>query len=120
MWRRALETLDTARLIVDVITGMAGADVLLLDISAITLIADYFVIATADSNRQLDAITQAIVRQIGDQAGVEPRAVEGTAASGWVLLDYGAIVVHLFSERQRDYYRLEELWSAGRTIVRMA
>jgi ribosome-associated protein len=98
---------------------MMGVDVLLLDISAVTLIADYFVIASAESERQMRAISEEIAEKLKGQE-IVPLSTEGTPASGWILLDYGSIVVHLFSERQRGHYRLEDLWSNARTVLRMA
>jgi len=97
-----------------------GSDVLLLDLSQITLIADYFVVATGDSERQIKAITDDLVEQLKANQGLSPISVEGTPASGWVLIDYGSIVVHLFSEVQRNRYQLEAFWSDARTVVRIA
>ena len=109
-----------ARLIIDRIIDKMGSDVLLLDLSEITLIADYFVIATGDSERQLKAMAEDVVYDLKSKCGLNPLSVEGSASSGWVLIDYGSIVVHLFSHAQRSRYRLEELWSDGRTVVRVA
>ena len=96
-----------------------GTDIVLLDIGKITLVADYFVIATGETQRQLGAIAED-VRQVIKDLGVAVRPTEGGVESGWVLLDFGSVVVHLFSPAQRDFYQLEELWSEARTIVRMA
>lgn len=104
----------------DVIASKLGSDILLLDISDITLIADYFVIATAESSRQLKAIVEDIQQQVKEEYDQKPLSVEGTPESGWMLLDYGSIVVHLFSEAQRNRYQLERLWSDARTVVRIA
>lgn len=112
--------MDTAHFIMDVIAGKLGSDILLLDISDITLIADYFVIATAESSRQLKAIVEDVQEQVKKEYGKQPLSVEGTPESGWMLLDYGSIVVHVFSEAQRSRYQLEKLWSDARTIVRIA
>ena len=120
MWRSALDDLEIARDIVEVISGGLGEDILLLDLSQITLIADYFVIATAETERQAKAISEALVTHLKREHGLVPVSVEGTSESGWVLLDYGAIVVHLFTPARRSHYKLEELWSQARTIVRMA
>lgn len=117
---RLLNPLETAHAIVDLISAKMGSDVLLLDLSKITIIADYFAIATANSQRQLKALAQDTQDEMKKQYGVRPLSVEGSAESGWILLDYGAVVVHIFTERQRDYYRLEELWSDARTVVRIA
>jgi ribosome-associated protein len=105
---------------VDIIAAKMGADILLLDLTGITIIADYFVIATADSDRQLQAIADDLQAQLKADESVRPLAVEGTAGAGWVLLDYGSVVVHLFSPHQREYYALEEFWEKGRTVVRVA
>ena len=118
--RKPLDTLDTARLIVDAVAGKLGSDILLLDISEVTLLADYFVIATGASARQLDAMAEDIRLRVKEHDGVTPHSSEGNADSGWVLLDYGGIVVHLFSPAQRNRYQLEELWSNARTVVRIA
>ncbi|MCD6520517.1 MAG: ribosome silencing factor [Anaerolineae bacterium] len=115
-----LEPIETARFAVDVIASKMGADILLLDISDLTIIADYFVIATGESERQIKAITEELVHQLKEKHALLPLSVEGTPMSGWVLLDYGSVVIHIFSERQRNRYQLEELWQKARTVVRMA
>ena len=96
-----------------------GSDVVLLDLSQVTLIADYFIIAAGESERQIDALVESVVEQ-GKEVGLKPLSIQGTAASGWTLIDYGSIVVHLFSPAQRRRYQLEEFWSNGRTVVRIA
>ena len=84
-----------------------GSDILLLDISGITLIADYFIIATADSSRQLKAIATDVATCLKNDHNIRALSVEAAGASGWTLLDYGAVVVHLFTPKQRDYYSRE-------------
>ena len=116
---RTLDLLDTARLLLDAIASKMGSDVVLLDLSQVTLIADYFIIATGESERQIDALVESVVEQ-GKEVGLKPLSIQGTAASGWTLIDYGSIVVHLFSPAQRRRYQLEEFWSNGRTVVRIA
>jgi ribosome-associated protein len=104
----------------DVIAGKLGSDILILDLTGITIIADLFVIATADSDRQLQAISEELDLQLKTQQNLRPLAIEGIPASGWILLDYGSIVVHLFSEAMRSRYQLEQLWQDARTVVRLA
>jgi ribosome-associated protein len=115
-----LEPQQTARAIVDSIASKMGEDILLLDLAGLTIIADYFVIATAETDRQLNAMAEDIVADLKKEAQRAPLHVEGLAQSGWVLLDYGDVVVHLFLQAQRDYYDLEGLWSLARTVVRIA
>ena len=105
---------------VDVVASKLGRDILLIDLTSLTIIADYFVIATADSDRQLQAISDELEGQLKTLQNLQPRAIEGTPVSGWILLDYGSIVVHLFSEAMRSRYQLEQLWQDARTVVRLA
>ena len=90
----------------------------MLDIRRICSFADYFVICSGDSNRQIEAIREEISKAL-KQEGVIPHHSEGTADSGWVLLDLGGVIVHLFSPQQRDYYRLDELWNEATPVIRI-
>ena len=103
----------------DVAADRQDSDILLLDLRAISPIADYFVICSGNSERQIEAIEREIVDQLRNVERVRPRQREGNAASGWVLLDYGDIVVHIFSVAEREFYHLEDLWSAAPTVVRV-
>jgi ribosome-associated protein len=105
-------------LILDLISDKKGADILLLDTRPVSFLADYFVIATADNERQMKAIADEIQEQLKLHA-LRPLGVEGTPASGWMLLDYNGVIVHLFSLAMRDYYRLEQLWERAPIIVRI-
>ncbi len=113
-----LQSAELAREIVDILSERQADDIVLLDISAVSSFADHFVIGTVGSTRQADAIIDALHRALGPR-GVRPRRSEGTPDSGWVLIDYGDVVVHLFSPEDRAYYDLEELWSAGVPLVRV-
>ncbi len=117
--RSRLDALALAQRIVDIAADRQASDILLLDLRAVSPIADYFVICSGNSERQLEALEHAIVGQLRDQEHVRPRQREGSAASGWVLLDSGDGVVHIFRARAREFYRLEELWSAAPTVVRV-
>ncbi|MDX1946700.1 MAG: ribosome silencing factor [Pirellulaceae bacterium] len=93
-----------------------GQDVVVLDMRGQTSIFDFFVIATGSSNRQLRAISDSIDDVLQKQFGHRRVGVEGYEESHWILLDYGSIVVHLFDEKSRDYYRLEDLWAGAKPI----
>jgi len=107
-----------ARLIIDLVSDKKGEDILLLDTRAVSVITDYFVIATSDNERQTKAIADEISRQLKKHA-VLPLGVEGKPDSGWILMDYNGVLVHLFSRAMRDYYRLEELWEHAPIVVRI-
>jgi ribosome-associated protein len=113
-----LETLDLARKIVDIASEKQAVDIVLLDTQDVCSFADYFVICSGESNRQLKAIIDAISEQL-KQENIKPMHEEGTPDSGWVLLDYGSVIVHIFDSFQRDYYQLEKLWENAPTKVRV-
>jgi ribosome-associated protein len=92
--------------------------VLLLDISKVASFADYFVIASGQTARQLQAMLESVDGGLSPE-GVEPLGREGNAASGWALLDYGDVIVHLFGQEERGYYDLEGLWHDATPVVRV-
>lgn len=119
-WRGgSLEPLDLARRIVELVEDKQASDIVLLDIRPVSIVADYFVICNGSSERQIGALAREVMETLEREADVAPLHAEGDAASGWVLLDYGAVVVHIFAPAEREYYRLEELWSAGLPIVQI-
>jgi len=79
-------------------------------------LADYFIICSGDTERQVKAIVDE-VRERGQDAELRPSQVEGTPGSGWMVLDYGVVIVHVFLPSERDYYQLEELWSDATLVV---
>jgi ribosome-associated protein len=110
--------LDLARRIVELAEDKKAADIVLLDLGELTTLADAFVICSGGSERQVDAIADGIQGGLRDE-GVRSIGREGTAASHWVLLDYGSVVVHVFTPPERDYYQLERHWSGARTVLRV-
>jgi len=114
----SLDATELAKKIVDIAADKKAEDVVLLDIRRLTTIADYFVICSGASERQIAAITQAVLEEM-DKESIAPLHSEGIGESGWVLLDYGSVIVHIFAPEVRDYYRLERLWSQALTVVRI-
>lgn len=88
-----------------------ASDLSILEVADILAVVDLFVLASAGSDRQLKAVADEIERALREDHDRKPARREGTPASGWLLLDYGDIVCHLFSTEQRDFYSLERLWS---------
>jgi ribosome-associated protein len=114
-----MDALELARNIADVIADQKGENVVLLDIQGVSILADYFVIASATSERQMGAIIEDVRLKAKQALEARPLRVEGKPASGWVLVDYGSVVVHLFTPESRAYYDLEGLWREARVVVRM-
>ncbi len=91
---------------------------MLLDARGVCSFADYFVMCSAQSSRQIDAIYNEIMHSLKSE-GLLPNHREGTVDSGWMLLDYGDVIIHIFAPAERDYYQLDELWSQARPVVRI-
>ena len=90
----------------------------MLDTRQVCSFVDYFVICNGESVRQIEAICQDI-RGALKHEGIIPHHSEGTAESGWILLDLGEVIVHIFSPAQRDYYQLDDLWDRATPIIKI-
>ena len=90
-------------------------DIKVIDIREVSVIADYFVITSGSNLNQVQAIVDNVEEQLG-RAGFEPKQVEGTRSSNWILMDYGDIIVHLFDEENRLFYDLERIWRDGKEL----
>jgi ribosome-associated protein len=118
--RPAEETtpLEVARRIVDVAADRQAVDIVLLDIGQHSSFADYFIICNGTSDRQIKAIVDTVIEEL-EREGEHALHVEGSPGSGWVLIDYGAVIVHVFAPEERQFYRLERLWQDSPTILRV-
>ena len=94
-------------------------DILLLDIREVSPFADFFVVCSGNSERQLKALAESVREAAKKDLGILPHHVEGEAFSGWVLLDYVDVIVHIFDPELRAYYNLEGLWQEGKVLLRM-
>ena len=106
-----METTDLAKKIMAILEEKKAADILALDISEISTLADYFILASAENVRQLDALEDAVEEGIRLELNKE-----GEGDSGWILIDYKDIVVHLFTKEQREFYDLEKIWSDAKRV----
>lgn len=114
-----LESIEIARYVVDVVEDKKAEDILLLDLRPDAIIADYFVICTGNSDRQLRALADGVREQVKEKYAKLPFSVEGKPESGWVLMDYGNIVVHLFQAEKRRYYDLEGMWRSAHVLLQI-
>ena len=102
--------------VADILTETPAANTVVLDISDRSSFADFFVICSGENERQLRAIANTVREQLSAEDRY-PRRVEGESISGWIVVDYGDVVVHVFDVNQREFYRLEELWSDAVTVL---
>ena len=113
-----LETLEIARIAANFLEEKKGEDIVLMDIHEISDFADYFILCTGTSDRMLSALADDLVRRMRSQESLHART-EGSPQDGWILVDFGNLIVHLFSPDRRDYYRLEDLWGKGKVLLRL-
>jgi ribosome-associated protein len=104
---------------VDAVEDKKAEDIVLLDLRPDAIIADFFVICNGLSDRQLRALTDNVREVIKERYGKLPFSVEGTPESGWMLMDYGDVVLHAFVEAKRRYYDLEGLWRSAHILLRI-
>ena len=110
--------MDLARSVVTTLEDKKGEDILLMDIQNLASFADYFIICNGTSDRMLDALADSVAEAAKKEFGIIARP-EGEPVDGWLVVDLGDVVVHLFSPDQREYYDLEKLWDRGRVLLRL-
>ncbi len=115
---QVVSAIETARKMVDAASDKKAQDIVLLDVRKISSLADYFVICSAAVERQIRAIAEGVEEAL-DAVDVPPYKREGTPADGWVLLDYGDVILHIMTAEQRAFYRLEQVWEQAQIVVRL-
>lgn len=110
---------EKAALITKAADDRRALDILTLDLQGITLVADYFVICSGTSDVHIRAIAEGIEETLKKEHHIRPAAVQGRTEANWIILDYGDVVVHVFSEAERVYYDLEELWDKAPIVERI-
>jgi ribosome-associated protein len=107
-----------ARRAAEIAAEKQAQDIVVLDVRGIVGFTDFFVISNGSTSRQVNAIRDEVVRQLKKEK-VLPLQYEGSTASGWLLVDYGDVIVHIFAPEQREYYQLDKLWTDAETVLRI-
>ncbi len=107
-----------ARKVVEAASDKQAIDIVLLDAREACSFADYFVICSGEADRQIKAIRDEVGHALKKE-GILPHHYEGTIDSGWLLLDFGDVIVHIFAPSEREYYQLDKLWSQASLVVRI-
>lgn len=119
-----LDSITLARQILDIVEDKQATNITLMDVHELTTLATFFIIATVNNPRQSKAIEDELLEKLRLQQSIRPLHMEGAQSagagdSGWALLDYGDVIVHLFNEEMREYYRLEELWNKAPIVAKV-
>lgn len=112
------QALALARRIVDLASDKKASDIVLLEIGALTTLADYFVICSGASERQLGAIVDGIAEGLRED-GIKPIGREGSSSAHWMLIDFGSVIVHVMAPPEREFYQLEQLWADAPLLLRV-
>ncbi|MBR2742711.1 MAG: ribosome silencing factor [Clostridia bacterium] len=104
--------LDILKCALTVLDAKKADEIVALEVTNVTIIADYFLICSANSSTQLKALYEELEFKLKEQ-GITPIHIEGSREGGWIVLDYGSVIVHIFEREQRDFYDLERLWADG-------
>jgi ribosome-associated protein len=104
--------------VVQVASEKQATDIVLLDVGGVASFADYFVLLSVESGRQMNAVNEDILHALKKEDFM-PRHTEGSADSGWLLIDYGDVIVHIFAPLQRAYYQLDDLWHEAKPVVQI-
>ena len=110
-----MNTVDKVKEIYNAVDDKLGIDIKIINISKVSVLADYLIISGANNKSQVQAIVDNVIEKL-DQQEVVVRHTEGYSTANWVLLDYGDIIVHVFNQEDRLFYDLERLWQDGNTI----
>ncbi|WP_168120610.1 ribosome silencing factor [Paenibacillus sp. HB172176] len=111
----ALQSDKLLKIAVDAAEDKKAVDVIALNLKEVSLVADYFVICSGNSDTQVQAITTEIRKQ-AEKHGVRIRGIEGMDSARWVLIDIGDVIVHVFHREEREYYNIERLWSDAKVV----
>ena len=104
-----------AKIAIEVLEDKKAEDIRVIDISDLSVLADYFIIATGNNRTQVQAMADEVEQKLG-RAGAVPKQIEGYQAANWVLLDFGDVIIHIFDAQNRLFYDLERIWKDGRQI----
>jgi len=113
-----LDAIELARKSVEAASDKQANDIVMLDTRGVCSFADYFVICSGETRRQIEAICDEI-HGVLKKEGTMLRRREGAPGSGWMLMDFGDVIVHIFSTAEREYYQLEKLWSKATPLIRI-
>jgi ribosome-associated protein len=106
---------EMVKIAYEAILDRKADDVRIIDISGVSTIADYFIICDGSNSQQVQAIQANVDEQLG-RAGFMPLRVEGVRSASWILMDYGDVVIHIFSKEDRLFYDLERIWKDGKEL----
>ncbi|MCF0228103.1 MAG: ribosome silencing factor [Parasporobacterium sp.] len=106
---------ELAKAIYEYIDEKKGIDIRIIDISKISVLADYFIIAGGSNLKQIQSVVDNIEEKLGKQ-GIAPKSIEGRNGTNWILMDYRDVIVHIFNQEDRLFYDLERIWMDGVTV----
>ena len=110
-----MESREMAKLAIQALEDKKGEEIKVIDISKVSVLADYFIIASGSNRSQVQALSDNVAEVLG-RAGVDAKQVEGYETANWILLDFNDVIVHVFDQENRLFYDLERIWRDGKVV----
>ncbi len=107
-----------AQFAAEVLDNKKGMDVTLLEVSDQTILADYFLLATGTANTHVRALADEVEFKLREEFNAEPNHIEGASGNAWTLMDYGSVIIHIFTAQAREFYKLERLWNGNEIKIK--
>jgi len=117
IWEKEMTSKEIASIAINAIEDKKGEDIKIIDISNVSVLADYFIIANGNSVNQVQAIADNVDEALSKQ-DIHPKQVEGYQNANWVLMDFGDVIIHVFDKDNRLFYNLERIWKDGKTVTK--
>ena len=112
-----MDSKQMAKIVYEALEDKKAEDIVVLEVGDITILADYFIIANGSNSSQVQALVDNVEEQLSKN-GIEPKRIEGIGNTNWILMDYGDIIVHIFSKEDRLFYDLERIWRDGKKVYK--
>ena len=110
-------SVEMARLVIEALEDKKAEDIKIIDISEVSVLADYFIIAGGNNHSQIQALSNNVEEKLG-RAGHQVKQIEGYDTANWILMDFGDVIVHIFDKENRLLYDLERIWRDGKVVDR--
>ncbi len=107
---KGVEAREVARVAAQAADDKSATDIAVIDLTTVSDVCDYFVLATGSNSRLVDAVIDEVEEKVAKACGEHPFSIEGREQRDWILMDYGSVVVHVFTPEAREFYNLDELW----------
>ena len=110
-----MDSKEMVKIAINALEEKKAENIRVIDISKVSVLADYFIIAEGKNRNQIQALTDSVEKDLG-KAGAVPKQIEGYESANWILMDFGDVIIHIFQREPREFYKLEHIWKDAKTV----